>query len=157
MVKFSPFMQISCRNFNEIWDYSLIATQPRELEQQTKRLKEATAKVYYTDGRDNIDQKTKHNYWCWLQRFQALEAEAQKWKADEERLAEQLADLQKDQSCRMKCGESSQPQVWDVWDPHCARTPIPEGQEDVTQRQFECSWQYFSSIIMLLQLLAQKH
>ena len=103
------------------WDYCLIPTQPKQLEQQTKRLKEATAKVYYTDGRDNIDQKAKHN-WCWLQQFQPIEAEAQKWKADEEWLAEQLVDLQKDRSCRMKCGESNQPQVWNVWDPDCART-----------------------------------
>jgi len=36
-------------------------TQPKQLEQQNRRLKEATAKVYYTDGRDNIiDQNTKH-------------------------------------------------------------------------------------------------
>jgi len=32
-------------------------TQPKQLEQQNNRLKEATVKVYYTDGRDNIDQK----------------------------------------------------------------------------------------------------
>ena len=37
-------------------------TQPKQLEQQNNRLKEATAKVYYTESsRNYIHQKAKHN------------------------------------------------------------------------------------------------
>ena len=55
-----------------------------------------------------------------LQQFQALEAEAQKWKVGEKQLAEQLANLWKDWNCRMKSDhatESNQP-----------RTPITKGR-----------------------------
>ena len=57
----SSYIYADIMIMQEVETTCLIPTQPKQLEQQTKRLKEATAKVYYTDGRDNIDQKAKHN------------------------------------------------------------------------------------------------
>jgi len=71
-----------------------------------------TAKVYYR-VREIVYIRRHSTTDAELQQFQALEAEAQKWKVSEKQLAEQLANLWKDWNCRMKSDhptESNQPQ-----------------------------------------------